>query len=73
MLAAGWPTTHKRHCEILDWLETHAWAGQRWAALDDVAANFAPGTPELVLCDSRVGLGMVQLEQLDVLRGRPAA
>ena len=65
-LHAPGEAVHQRHIEVLRWL---AGVGEprSWAALDDQADLYRPGTREVVLCDATVGLTAAQLGELDLV------
>jgi hypothetical protein len=59
---------YARNAEIMAWLRERQpapWA--RGAVLDDLAEEFEPGSPRLVLCEPREGLTELQLAQLDLV------
>jgi len=57
----------QRHTEILEYLEESATPGMPWAALDDSRFEFPALCPNLILCDSRVGLTEVDVARLHKL------
>ena len=60
---------HERHTEVLRWLAQSGEPLRRWAALDDQVELYKPGCEQLVLCNSKVGLTQLELEELDRVLG----
>lgn len=64
---------YPRQVEIALWLAGNDVMERRWVALDDDPTLFEPSCAHLVLCDPKVGLTKVDLEQLDSILGeRPS-
>jgi hypothetical protein len=63
---------YERELEITAWLRAHTDPWVKWAALDDVPGLFSPGCKGLVVCNRKVGLMPLQLEQLDAVLNRGA-
>ena len=58
---------YRRQAEIERWIADGDAPCDRWAALDDDPSLFAPGCPNLVVCDSALGLTEERLAKLDEL------
>jgi hypothetical protein len=53
---------HARHREILEYVEDYGI--KHWRALDDAYLEFPEETPELILCDPRVGVSEKEVRAL---------
>lgn len=53
-----------RQAELAAWLVEAGRDSESWFALDDARALFEPGCPNLVVCESDVGLTAERLEAL---------
>ena len=58
-------TMQRRYFEILGWLEKNNATNQNWLALDDSAADFPPGCPQLVRCLPERGFDDAVAGELD--------
>jgi hypothetical protein len=45
-----------RERECVQWLNESSFAGSSWLAIDDIAGNFAFGSPHVLLTDYRTGI-----------------
>lgn len=58
-------TMHRRYREILAWLAKNDAMKEHWLALDDSAADFPPGCPQLVRCVPERGFDNAVASELD--------
>lgn len=54
---------HSRYREIETWLRSQRDVAD-WRALDDSAQLFPPGCPQLILCESHVGIAQPQVDAI---------
>lgn len=55
----------RRYCEIIAWLDKNNATGEAWLALDDSAADFPAGRPQLVQCVPERGFDDAVAGELD--------
>ena len=60
-------TQYRRKVEIERWMTDSGGSFDAWGALDDDPSLFAPGCPNLVICDPAIGLTEEHLAKLDEL------
>ncbi len=58
-------SVQRRYHEIIAWLDKNNSTGEAWLALDDSAADFPPGCPQLVRCLPERGFDDAVAGELD--------